>query len=69
MSSEAVWYEIGRAGLSKEEGRKLLSECVDDANKQHSMGAEGRRTLPTGAVVVYNGGIDGWDARYYVENE
>lgn len=70
MSAVEPWYWIGRAGLTLEEGRALISEARKEASDIHQMGALGKVPIPgTGKVLVYDGGIDGWDAKIYVEDE
>ena len=64
-----VYVELGAAGLTMPEIRKLIRKASDIANEQHQMGAEGRVSVPnTERVLVYNGGIDGWDWKVYLKD-
>lgn len=62
-----TYLELGAAGLSAQQVRNMISEASRLANEKHCMGAEGRIGIPgTARVLVYNGGIDGWDWRVYI---
>lgn len=64
-----VYVELGAAGLTLPEIRGLIRQASDLSSAKHQMGAEGRIPVPhTTRVLVYNGGIDGWDWRVYLED-
>lgn len=66
---DEFWVTLGAAGLKAPEIRGMMSKASLAAGQQHQMGAEGRVSVPnTSLTIVYNGGIDGWDDRYYLED-
>ena len=67
-TSPEVYCELGNAGLTWAEAQKLMAEAAKLAAEQLQMNAEGRVPIPgTDRVLVFDGGIDGWDSRYFIE--
>jgi hypothetical protein len=68
-----VDYQLGALGINWDRAQQYKSDAMDIAARQHQMNAQAKIALfsdkaePTGYRLCYDCGIDGMDAKYWVE--